>query len=730
MNVLSYWFICIVGFIGYSINANSAQSELTNCLQCHPKQYQNWQQSDHAKAMAKVSKKSVLGAFNHTEFTHGQIKATFYQENDNYMIKLEGQSEVEQVYQVEYVFGHYPLQQYLIKQTKGKYQVFPIAWDSRSKAQDGQKWYLVYNSGETFTNSRLHWLQPSQNWNGMCADCHSSDLNRQYNVETDTFQTKMSAVNISCQSCHQLTKHSEITKGSAKTRKNKSISKQVNTHRQNLWLFSPQSPTAKLSSSIKPVLYDTSCVNCHSLRSPLTDGFAPDKKFLDQFSPTLIERGFYHNDGQIKDEVYVAGSFMQSKMYQAGVTCIDCHDPHSGKTKFEGDQLCLQCHKADIFSQKSHHQHQESSLGAKCVNCHMPTNRYMGVDDRRDHSFVIPRPSLTEKFQIPNACNQCHKEQSTQWAKGNIIKWYKREKSLPKNKQQFIEVLSQQQHSLSTLVTLINDNTLAEIYRASSILLLPTVTDQISDNLVRQWVKSELPLIRLAIAKMGFLLSPSEQEKSFVTLLNDKYKAVRVAATENIIATSVTFSAEYASALKEYVDMNLVNAWRAEGRLNLANIDVQQNYLTNAVSTLRKAIEIDNFFAASYINLADIYRLQGDRKAEKEIWQLAVQNIHDSAEVLYSKALFHVRQKQNIKAAEAIEKAIAIEPRQVRYAYIYVLLLERQKQIDKAIDYIKTSITRYQFDSQLLNLGKKLAHENSNSDALLFFHNLLINQPR
>ena len=113
-------------------------------------------------------------------------------------------------------------------------------------------------------------------------------------------------------------------------------------------------------------------------------------------------------------------------MYRKDVRCTDCHDPHTTRIKFEDNRLCTQCHLSAKYDGPAHHHHKIGSQGALCVECHMPSKNYMVVDPRRDHSLRPPRPDLTVKLGVPNACNKCHtKEQETaQWAADWIVKWY------------------------------------------------------------------------------------------------------------------------------------------------------------------------------------------------------------------------------------------------------------------------------------------------------------------
>src|SRR5436190_1938757 len=155
-----------------------------------------------------------------------------------------------------------------------------------------------------------------------------------------------------------------------------------------------------------------------------------------RYLPALLTADLYHADGQQLGEVYEYGSFRQSRMYQAGVRCTDCHDPHRLTLAAEGNALCVRCHqsapdtrrfpglRAKSYDSPAHHFHPAGSPSALCVNCHMPARNYMIVHARRDHSLRSPRPDLTVKIGTPNACSGCHADRTPEWAADAVARWY------------------------------------------------------------------------------------------------------------------------------------------------------------------------------------------------------------------------------------------------------------------------------------------------------------------
>jgi predicted CXXCH cytochrome family protein len=293
-------------------------------------------------------------------------KRNFTKKNDQFLIDFKEANQTT-TYTVSYTFGHFPLQQYLIEAQGGRYQVFPFAWNSRSKNAGGLRWYAIYTEGQLTPADRIHWQQPLQNWNGMCADCHSTGLKRHYDAKENMFNSEWQTINVSCLSCHA--DHTE-KQDNIRAHSSVAFSSQEKTYVSE-WVLDKDEKVASLNQQRDNRFMD-SCFACHALRSPLTDGFQQDKPFLDQFSPNWVVSPFYHADGQIKEEVYVYGSFLQSKMYRAGVNCLDCHDPHSMQVKIDGNGLCLQCHNAEVYQQPNHLMHPANTEAAQCVTCHMP----------------------------------------------------------------------------------------------------------------------------------------------------------------------------------------------------------------------------------------------------------------------------------------------------------------------------------------------------------------------
>ena len=397
------------------------------CAGCHSAEVDAWKGSHHALAMQPATAATVLGDFSDAQIEHFGVVTTFSRAGDRFVVRTDGPDGATHDFEVAYTFGVYPLQQYLIGLSGGRYQALGIAWDSRPREQGGQRWFHLYPDQKLPAGDRLHWTGIDQTWNYMCADCHSTNLRKNYDPTSNSYMTGWTDVDVSCEACHG--------PGSSHVAAMRSPSPGLtDQNRMGLlawlkatdnghWEMNPETGIARRTEPLVSGELDA-CAACHSRRKVIARNKAPGAPFLDSYLPAYLEPGLYHADGQIDGEVYEYGSFLQSRMHAAGVTCSNCHDPHSLKLRAADNALCAQCHMPEKFDVASHHHHATRSAGAQCVNCHMPTRTYMVVDARRDHSFRVPRPDLSKAIDTPNACTQCHTDRAADWAAQKVAEWF------------------------------------------------------------------------------------------------------------------------------------------------------------------------------------------------------------------------------------------------------------------------------------------------------------------
>lgn len=681
------------------------------CAGCHVEENKAWKDSDHAWAMHPATAESVLGNFDNAKFTDGEVNARFFKKSDKFFVNTEGPDGKPADFEILYTFGFSPLQQYLVEMSRGRLQSLTIAWDSRPKTAGGQRWFSLY-PGQHFTpDDPLHWTGRYQNWNAMCADCHSTNLLNNYDDKTDTFATTWKEQNVGCQSCHGPAQAHVDWADKAKA-EGKKAGQYGSASDMGL-----QVDYAKLGSQ---GLVEQ-CASCHSRRQSLGVDSHAGKPLLDSAVPSTLRPGLYHADGQIEGEVYVYGSFTQSKMFNAGVTCTDCHNPHTNKVKIEGNGLCEQCHtespparlpslQAKNYDTPEHHHHKPGSPGAQCVNCHMPETTYMVIDPRRDHSFRIPRPDLNEKTASPDACTTCHKDKKPEWASKAIEGWF----GTPARPEHYGEDFQASRlgmpGSMEKLAAIITDMGKPAIVRASAV-------DQITSYgapalpTLEQALKDKSPLVR-NYAVSGFsVLPPVERVKQLLPLLDDPLQSVRDEAVRALagiptIALPEERREPFKVALADYEKRLRGNASLPGNRLNLAVLLERTGRDLEAMDEYRMALKLDPYFSPARINLVTLannsLRQDEAEKILREGVALPDSPPTDRGNLAYMLALLLVEHGQAEESVEWFEQAAEGLPGNARIRYNQGLLLLRLKRVDEAKAALESGLQQAGEDPDLL----------------------------
>ena len=371
------------------------------CAACHAMEAAAWRKSHHAVAMTVATPESVLGNFGDVAMESHGSKGRFFRDGDRFMVETEGRDGKIARFVVSHAFGVEPLQQYLVTFPDGRLQALPWAWDSRPKDAGGQRWFHLYPNEPIPSSDPLHWTRYMQNWNSMCAECHSTELRKNYDAASDSFRTSFTEISVGCESCHGPGgAHLAWANGGRDPHVvNKGFVETYARRPTPNWVPDPATGSPKQAVS-RPAGDEVElCAHCHARRSQISEGWRPGHPLADTHLPVFLTHDLFEDDGQMKDEVFNDHSFKQSLMYAKGVSCGDCHDPHSGKLKAVRAEVCSQCHQPERFATASHTGHASGPGSPDCISCHMPTRIYMVVDARHDHSFRIPRPDLSAKFE-------------------------------------------------------------------------------------------------------------------------------------------------------------------------------------------------------------------------------------------------------------------------------------------------------------------------------------------
>jgi predicted CXXCH cytochrome family protein len=683
------------------------------CVNCHTQAWNDWDNSQHARAMQHANESTVLGDFNNATFDYNGVESTFFRRNGGYFVRTDGPDGKLNEYEIKYTFGVLPLQQYLVPMQDGQIQALSIAWDSRPKEQGGQHWFHLYPDEKIAHNDMLHWTHQSQNWNGMCADCHSTNLEKHYDPASHSYATTWSEINVSCEACHgPASRHvawATKAKGGEQYAQNLGLLINLDERKGVHWTTDPETHKPVRSKTRTSENEIAMCAHCHSRRSQISEGYVPGQPLLDYYLPSLLREGLYFPDGQIEDEVYVYGSFLQSKMYAAGVTCSDCHNPHSMQLKATGNAICLQCHSPATYDQPTHHHHKQGSEGALCVECHMPTRTYMQVDPRRDHSLRIPRPDLTEKFGTPNACNNCHKDKDAAWATTHIKKWYGGvHPGFQNYAEAFHDARNGNPQAGQELADLIRDAQVPDIARATAVAEIGPYLNASNIDVLQLALLDTNPQVRTA-GLSALEQAPLDMRVQLAfPMLDDPIRSVRIEAARLLVGIPAgelpaAQRKILNKAMEEYRNAQLINADWPQSQLNLGNFYAAQGKFDEAIEAYNTAIEINPWFSPAYVNLADLYRnLQKDSQAEQLLRQ-AIEKIPSAATLHYSLGLTLVREQKPDAALEELQKAASLEPDNAQYTYVYGVGLHSSGKVKQGMQVLEEALQRFPYNREILS---------------------------
>lgn len=700
------------------------------CAGCHAAQTQAWAPSHHAKAMQPATPATVLGDFTDATFTHHGIVTTFSRSKDAFIVRAEGPDGALHDYQIAYTFGVYPLQQYLIAFPGGRYQALGVAWDSRAKDQGGQRWFALYPDQNIAAGARLHWTGRDQTWNYQCAACHSTDLKKNYDLGANAYATTWSDVNVGCEACHgpgsrhiawaealaKAQSKADSPKAQAPQDEHMGLTTWLAPVAKGVWRMNAETGIAERSEPSNPRELDV-CAGCHARRKLIASDAPAGALFLDSALPALLEPGLYHADGQIDGEVFEYGSFMQSRMHHAGVTCSDCHEPHSLALRAEGNALCAQCHLPAKFDVASHHHHEPGSAAAQCVNCHMPAKTYMIVDDRRDHSFRVPRPDLTMAIGAPNACASCHADKSANWATQAVANWFPGGRQTKGHYGVALHAgrigSAGAERQLDQLIT---DQSQPAIARASTLALLPRYASPRSEAAIKAALVDPDPLVRAAAPRMLPAAPSATMVQAFAPLLSDPVRAVRIETARALAgadqrAMTPDQSAAFAAAYLELFAAESIDADRPEAHLNLGLLETKLRRGPEAEEQYKTALRLDPSFVPALVNLADLDRQRGLDQDGAELLRKAMALEPDNADVRHSLGLALVRQKNYAEALAELRKARELAPDNARYAYVYAIALNSTGAHDEAMAQLEATHQRHPTDRDVLLALISIARE-------------------
>lgn len=671
------------------------------CADCHDDERAAWLGSHHDWALKEATDDAVLADFGGSRFDQQGETWRFERSGDAFVARSRNPDGTWQEHKVLYAVGVAPLQQYLVMLDGGRLQALTVAWDVEAK-----RWFHLYPGPEIAAEHGLHWSRTFNNWNSRCADCHSTGFAKGLEPRSGSFDSRWSEANVGCESCHG--------PGEAHV----------------AWAHDPDGPAHQgpkgLTVSLSPSQRERSpgteievCAACHARRQSLGAESRPaGAPFLDHFVPALLREGLYHADGQILDEVYVYGSFLQSRMHAEGVACSDCHDPHSARLKAEGNAVCTQCHSpagnirfpsltTKTYDSPEHHFHETGGTGAACVNCHMPARTYMIVDPRRDHSFRVPRPDLSVEIGTPNACTLCHADREPAWAAEQVAAWYPAGRS---GQTHFAETIAAgrrgEASAQAALVALALDEGQPGILRATALDLLRRYGPAAADA-AAPLLNDPDPLVRRSAVLLQEAAEGPRRVARVAPLLEDPLKAVRIAAARLLVdVPPLAFPADavlpFDRAAAEYRASLLASADLPETQMNIATLALRTGNTRAAEAALTRALDLNGHFEDAWLRLGTLQQGRGRSAEAAASFRAGLARLPEAASLRRALGLLEIERGDLRAGIEELETAAGLLPGDARLRYNLALALARTKETEAAEARMRDALALAPTDPEIL----------------------------
>lgn len=670
------------------------------CGECHRVQQQAVAGSQHARAMQRATPETVLGNFDGASFRKDQVTTRFYRRDGRFFVNTDGPDGESADFEVTYTFGVEPLQQYLVELPGGRLQALSIAWDSKAK-----RWFHTYPNERIDHKDPLHWTGAAQNWNAMCATCHATGVRKNYDPVKDAYRTTWHALGVTCQSCHGPASGHLAW---AEARRDAAVAGAANPIAGKP---SERGFIADVTAASGRVQVDA-CGYCHALRSPLTPGYVVGQPLLDHVLPVSLDEVHYFNDGQQREEVFVLGSWLQTRMHAKGLVCTDCHDAHTGKLIAPGNAVCMSCHNPSGPAARPHidtsglkrraydtreHTHHAGPVG--CVECHAMKRDYMIVDPRLDHAFRIPRPDLSVETGSPNACNGCHKDRDANWAATAAARWIGEARRGEYHYGQALAAArAGRPGAAEGLQRVAGDRTQPAIVRAAAIAELAAYPGTRSLNLAAAALADADAMVRIAGLESMVALGGNDAARLMSPLLSDPLRAVRIEATLRLAPAQSRLPPDrrqaWQKARAEFEAAAAENADRPQSWLGLAQIAMAGGDPAAAERALRQALKLDPSYIPAVANLADVMRATG-RDAEGEaLLRRATSRAQSDVALQEALALLLVRQQRKPEALRVLASAQALPGASSRTAYLYALSLADAHRTGDAIAVLENAVRK------------------------------------
>jgi tetratricopeptide (TPR) repeat protein len=653
-----------------------------SCRECHERFYNLWSPSHHGKAMQPVE--DVIKN-KELELTDKSLKVGDHwfevlpNGSELFMIEKESKKSQKELnrYPAKWALGGRNIYYFLTPFSGGRLQTMPLAYDINRK-----EWYSNPASAVRHfvdmnaSDEEIDWKHSLYTFNTTCHSCHVSQLQKNYNLSTNTYHTTWREPGINCETCHGPSEeHIRVCREAEKN----------NEVPEDLKIISVKNYT--------PQQHNSACASCHAKGVPLTKAYNPGDEFFQHFDLITLESPDYYPDGRDLGENYTMTTWFQSKCTaDKSLNCVSCHTS-SGRYRYKDNdnEICASCHtdKLQNFEEHTYHKLEDSIT---CVSCHMPTTEFARMT-RSDHSMRPPTPATTIAFGSPNACNLCHDEEDAQWANEYVKKWHG-------NYQNEILELATLIHkgrnndfsNANQMLELINKPEVNVIFRNSMIRILSN--HQIADkqSYFLKALEDDSPLIRGSAAEVLRMFVTQQTKQALMTALNDKFLLVRNKASGSLSSFPKEFFTQVEwqrveRSLKEYENALLAypDTWSAH--YNLGNYFQGQGRHQEAVSSYEKAIQLEEEALLPMVNASIAYNVLGNNiKAEEKLQQALRLDPNNSAVNLNYGLL--LAEKQRFEEAKShLLRAFENDTTLSQAAY-NLAILSAQTDMSKAEEYI------------------------------------------
>ena len=655
----------------------AAYSGSESCRPCHERFYQLWHDSRHGLAMQPVTKNFID---NNIKTYNQEIKVGI----DIFSVSLSGDTLVftetkrsgQSIdYPAIHAMGGKYIYYFLTPLSGGRLQVLPLAYDCKL-----EKWYNNPESGvrhfENMEDAPLDWMNHLYTFNTTCYNCHVSQLETNFSLADNTYNTTWREPGINCETCHGPSYEH--------------IVECVKAGEGNI----PEDLKIVITSEYTPDQHNAACASCHAKATVIAQEFEPGARFYDYFDLITLENPDFYADGRDLGENYTMTTWELNKCAESsGMHCVDCHTS-SGRYRFHGENendACMPCHTDKVSNVTAHTFHDVNSTGSKCIACHMPMTSFARMD-RSDHSFRPPMPGATIAFGSPNACNICHTDKTPEWAENEIKRTHKREyqQETIENGYLIRKAREGDWSDLPEILDGLKENRFNKVYITSFIRLLEQCSDTSKWEVMLSLTNHESALVRSAAAHSLYGNDSKSVFDRLLELVDDDYRLVRL----NAAYSNSSFPDDYitdqnstkiSEALSEYENSLITHPDDWSAHYNLGNFYGELRNFDMALESYNTSLKLYPEAIMPMVNAGYIYSLQGDYDRAEGLFTRALSYNPDNEAALLNLGLLYGESGNAELSKQYLRRLLEVSEKNAVAAY-NLAVLESGINIDEAVE--------------------------------------------